>query len=362
MLKVLEHSTVYRNPQPNRVSEYVSFPSIQALPDDTLLCMCQHGTARESDDTAVKIHRSTDGGRTWQPAGCLPQPSARAVGHSTPAGLGIAPDGDVVAWARYPEAANNSQAHTCRSSDGGLNWSQPVRLDPSPFEGLAPSGNLATLPDGTMVAVAETWRQAADPKLPQWWSLLTRSFDGGRTWEPIRIVHESKDPYLFDLRITALADGRLLGAYWTHDMRADKGLNVHTTWSQDAGATWTDPHDTRFWGQVTNVCALRSGRVIAVTNHRRPPLGVRALLSSDGGATFEEQEHLELWGIEPATVRSAPVLADRRDVVEDALAAYHHFTFGTPTVTQLSDGTIVAAFYVSEEHVTYVRCCRMREG
>ena len=88
---------------------------------------------------------------------------------------------------------------------------------------------------------------------------------------------------------------------------------------------------------------------------------MRALLSEDGGGSFPEENHVELWGVEPARVRSAPVLSKRRDVVEDALDSYHFFTFGTPTVTQLSDGTIVAAFYVTEEHVTYVRCCRIRE-
>ena len=90
-------------------------------------------------------------------------------------------------------------------------------------------------------------------------------------------------------------------------------------------------------------------------------MGIRAALSEDGGGHFAEADHVELWGVEPATVRSAPVLAKRRDQVEDALDAYHFFTFGTPSVTQLSDGTIAVAYYVTEEHVTYVRCCRMRE-
>ena len=43
-LEVLGHGTIYRNPHPNLASEYVAFPSIQALPDDTLLV---HVPARE---------------------------------------------------------------------------------------------------------------------------------------------------------------------------------------------------------------------------------------------------------------------------------------------------------------------------
>ena len=33
-LEVTGHCTIYRNPHPNRISEYVAFPAIQALPDD----------------------------------------------------------------------------------------------------------------------------------------------------------------------------------------------------------------------------------------------------------------------------------------------------------------------------------------
>jgi hypothetical protein len=152
-----------------------------------------------------------------------------------------------------------------------------------------------------------------------------------------------------------------VAAFWTHDMNEDVGVNVHTSRSTDGGDTWSEPADAGFWGQVTDLHGLQSGRVVAVTNHRREPLGVRAVLSEDGGASFDEENCVELWGIEPARVRSAPVLAKKRDLVENILDSYHHFTFGTPSVTQLSDGTIVVAFYVTEEHVTYVRCCRLKE-
>lgn len=57
-----------------------------------------------------------------------------------------------------------------------------------------------------------------------------------------------------------------------------------------------------------------------------------------------EQEHVELWGVKPANVRSAPLPADKRELAADALATHRHFTFGRPSITQLSDGTIDAAF------------------
>ena len=169
----------------------------------------------------------------------------------------------------------------------------------------------------------------------------------------------SANPYYFDMRITSLADGQWLAACWTHDMVTDRGLNVHSAVSSDRGSAWGQPMDAGFWGQLTEPCTLADGRVLAVTNHRRQPMGIRALISEGDGTTFDESSHVELWGVDPARIRSAPVLAPKRDRVENALESYHHFTFGTPSIAQLPDGTVVVAFYVTEELITYVRCCRL---
>ena len=362
-LETLGHGTVYRNSHPNLSSEYVAFPTIHAVDDDVLVCMCRHGSARESDDAVVKIHRSTDGGATWGPAGDLPKVRSAGEGAALPGGFVNVPGGEVLAWMEYAIGDDGEPNHiVARSGDGGMTWSSSERVAINSYTRVGVGGNLVTLGDGTIVSASEWGEDAWGEGLPNWASLLTRSRDGGKTWEAWRVVHGPIDGvYFFDLRITALADGRLLGVYWTHDMNRNDDLNVHTTWSADGGETWTDPQDAGFAGQVTDVLALQSGRVIAASNHRRAPAGVRALLSEDGGGHFDEAGHVELWGIEPATVRSAPVLAKRRDVVADALDSYHFFTFGTPTVTQTPNGTIVVGFYVTEEHVTYVRCCRMRE-
>jgi hypothetical protein len=365
-LEVLGHHEIYRNPDPNLKSEYVAFPSIQALADDTLLCMCRHGTARESDDGVVRVHRSIDGGQTWSVGGGLPDPPELGEGVRFPGGFGVTAEGETIASVYYPRRAGGEGSGQCmaRSADGGLTWSELQAVDSSPFAHMGPAGNLVTLEDGTMIAGGEWGDEQSDDTLPDWAATITRSHDGGHSWEPWRRIQAPGDDglYYFDLRLTRLQDDTLVAVYWTHDMANDTGVNVHTAFSTDAGDTWSEPRDCGVWGQVTDAAGLHSGRVIAVTNHRREPMGVRAVLSEDGGVSFDEGNHVELWGIEPARVRSAPVLSKKRDLVENILDSYHHFTFGTPTVTQLSDGTIVAAFYVTEEHVTYVRCCRLREG
>ncbi len=364
-LKVLGHHTVYRNSQPSRFSEYVAFPALVTLADNTLLCMCRHGTARESADGEARIHRSTDGGRTWSPLPSLPKPDSTINPLQLPGGLAVTSGREVVAWMKARHTMADQPAnYVSRSSDNGQSWTTLQRVDFEPFVGGATVSQLSGLSDGTLILTGETPGDGARIDANHWITLISSSSDGGHTWEKIRAVHDSVNPHHFDLRITDLADGRWLAAYWTHDVQAERGLNVHLATSSDGGATWTAPFDAGFWGQLTAVFRLQSGRVLAVTNHRRPPLGIRALLSEDaasGSTTFDENDHIELWGIEPPKVRNAPTLAPKRDVVEQVLKSYHYFTFGTPTIAQSSDGTIVVAFYVTEESVTYVRCCRLIE-
>ena len=155
-LEVLGHSEIYRNPHPNRISEYVAFPAIQAFPDGSLLCMCRHGSARESDDGVIRIHRSTDGGVTWRPAGPLPEPRGVGRGMRLPGGFGVAPDGDAVAWVCYPPGSGGESGQfVSRSVDGGVTWSELERVDSGPFAGMGPGGTLVTMADGAMVAAGE---------------------------------------------------------------------------------------------------------------------------------------------------------------------------------------------------------------
>lgn len=363
MMKILDHGTIYRNPEPHRTSEYVAMPCMVAMPDDTLVCACRHGSARESVDGVVKVHRSTDGGATWQCAGVICEPGRDADGPQWPGGLAVLPDREVVACVKVrPRIEERGANYLVRSQDGGRSWSPPEAVTMRPYGNVGSVGNLTGLADGTLIATGEG---RGDGKLvpeEQWATLITRSADRGRTWDDIQPAHVSADPYYFDLAITQLADGRLLAAYWTHDMRLDRGLNVHLACSADLGRTWTEPWDGGFWGQRTDLVTLRSGRVIAVTNHRRPPLGIRALQSEPDGTSFRDSDHVEIWGIEPAQVRAAPVLEKKQDREQDALHAWHHFTFGVPAVARLSDGVIVVAYYVTEDSVTYVRCCRMVEA
>ena len=262
-LQITGHHTVYRNPDPSRVSEYVAFPSLVTLPDDTLLCLCRHGSARESIDGGSKIHRSHDGGRTWVLLQSLATPTnERGLLCMAPGGLAVTTDGDVLACQRAsPEMGDQARTYSylSRSRDGGESWAAWELLAVERFNGTAIAGSISSLSDGTIILTGETPGDGKHIGKGHWITLLTDSKDGGRTWDELRVVHDSACPHYFDLVITRLADGRWLASYWTHDVKLDQGLNVHMAVSSDNGRHWSKTWDAKFWGQLTPVHTLRSG-------------------------------------------------------------------------------------------------------
>lgn len=359
-LTVLDHRLIYINPQPQLVSEYVAIPFLCALEDDILVCTCRHGTARESADGLVKVHRSLDGGLNWECAGTICEKIEGVEGAQWPGGLTRMPDGELIGVVRVcRQIGVDSTIFVSRSHDGGQNWSTPEWCQAEPCGSVGGLGPITGLADGTLLSTSEGKGDGDRVPKGSFANLMSRSLNRGQTWEPVEAVNISQNPFFFDLAMTQLKDQRLLAAYWTHDMTTDRGINVHLSTSSDLGRTWTEPYDSGFWGQRTELLTLQDGRVLAVTNHRREPFGIRAILSGSDGTKFREEDHLEIWGVEPARVRTAPVLAGKQDAEQGALHSWHHFTFGVPAAAQLSDGTIVVAYYVTEESVTYLRCCRL---
>ena len=167
-------------------------------------------------DGTIEWVKSADGGRTFTP----PATAARLRGvpfqlpnsvFRTPASLpafaaSTVDDSLFAAWSDYRNG--DADAYLARSTDGGETWDEPIRLNDDP------SGNgadqfqpqVAVAPNGR-VAVMWFDRRLACPDLA--WvprdhvgrenfcvdTFMTRSFDGGETWEPnIRVSAQTWDP------------------------------------------------------------------------------------------------------------------------------------------------------------------------
>lgn len=166
----------------------------------------------------------------------------------TPA-IATAPDGTLHVVLRDAVTAHdgvhsNGDIFHVRSTDGGLTWSAPVRVDDGPAPGNRPDDGawhpeIAVTPDGTVVVAYEDARASENV-----WA--TRSTDNGQTWSPsVRVstvggAPTNGGPRNGYHRLAVSADGRVLLVFHGHGM-ANSAARVYASWSDDGGTTWTTP-------------------------------------------------------------------------------------------------------------------------
>jgi hypothetical protein len=193
---------------------------IVVLTDGTLvLFFTQYDPAGDGHATAtLGVIRSTDKGATWserivvspvQSVGVRdPEKGTFVRDGSTLGAIAAGPHGDLaVVWqdARFSGGARDGVA-LARSTDGGLTWSAPARINREPsVAAFEPS--VAVRADGTIgVAYFDFRSNTADPAtLPtDYW--IARSTDGVN-WRESRVAGP------FDLAIAPISDGLFLGDY-----------------------------------------------------------------------------------------------------------------------------------------------------
>lgn len=91
------------------------------------------------------------------------------------------------------------------------------------------------------------------------------------------------------------------------------------TVSTDGGRTWSTPRALEIYGYPPYLMRLREGRLLVSYDHRRPPYGVQARVSSDAGATWSE----------PFVITSNEVKLDQ----------------GYPSTVELGNGQLLTVWY-----------------
>lgn len=217
-----------------------------------------------------------------------------------------------------------------KSYDAGQSWSRrEVELAPAGWTlGL---NREVTLPDGAiLMPLRQRSRDAAhgqflvlkvapgDPDRIRVYA-VPRDLDG-TTGSEAAIAHVGGDRIVMLVRADSDrgGDGRML-----------------TSWSEDAGQTWSFPTATELRGRPPHLLQLDDGRLLATYGHQWPPYGVLAAISADGGETWQ-------------TNRVALVAAD-----DDATVTSYH-----PMTVQCADGSLFTCYYANRDGVGRARCVR----
>jgi len=97
-------------------------------------------------------------------------------------------------------------------------------------------------------------------------------------------VNQFHEPHIVELR-----DGTLLGMIRYHYTDAEGGnIGLYVTRSRDGGRTWDMPVDTAFHGAPPHLLRHSSGAIVLVYGWRRDDPGQRARISRDEGETWSE--------------------------------------------------------------------------
>jgi len=205
------------------------------------------------------------------------------------------------------------------SRTAGYTWEAPQRLAMPALERPSTAGRIVELEDGSLLLPLN-----GSPKdNAAVGAYAARSTDGGASWPTLATVAAQTAATAFqELRLQPLPGGRILAM-----MRTPKS-NFFQAHSVDGGRTWSAPEMTpiRCAGSSPgDLCLLGDGRVLFTYGHRRPPYGVRACLSEDGGKTWD--------------IGNEFVMRD------DGLDR----DMGYPSSQQLEDGSILTVYYWHHE-------------
>jgi BNR repeat-like domain len=307
------------------------FPVVVKTGPNALAAIFRTGATHLGVMGTLAVATSTDGGCSWSdPAEVCP----RGMDARNPA-FGVNDEGEwlLAYWkARlqsYDDSVADGGPHYLPQSLPGADQTQALFLATSadagrtwrerPLDPLAriaigsPYGRIVTGPSGELImSVYGSPRQpgAASATL----STLRFSHDDGLTWGGETLIAEGYN----ETALALLPNGDLLAA-----ARSQRGGHVAILRSGDLGRTWSSPQQvTRDGEHPADLTVLRSGAVLLTFGRRIRPMGCGALLSHDGGRTWNADREVLLAG--------------------DGIS---NTDLGYPSTVQLDDGHIVTLLY-----------------
>jgi hypothetical protein len=244
-----------------------------------------------TDDGVVMTTRSADGGRTWeQPVEAWAKPGWDCAGGRS---ITQTPDGDLVMFvlqAKRSGGAAEAHVYPTWSSDGGRTWG-PAGDELSLFNGWSeanPAGHIYEMSDGRWLMPAYGSDDVAGIATPTSagaisYTITAVSDDRGRTWQRHSIMARSDTIHFHEPAMLRLADGRYMAVIRTQN----EPFTSYLCYSSKEAKTWSDPRPLPFAGQTPYMIALDSGAVLCAYRDRDPlQLGVSASVTHDGGETW----------------------------------------------------------------------------
>ena len=259
-----------------------------------------------SESNRVRLHKSKDLGRTWQPV------EDHTPLYGKEGAIVCTKEGNLLLM-------TESMSGIAWSGDEGQTW-EVTHFDmekDADYQVVGASRNVIEHADGTLsfMRCLGTWegQGPGDGSAPRSRAWLYHSTDGGRSW-PERTEIETWDdsfPLFVEADFCRMPDGRILASSrfeWLHPLEGKplpyapgKMPNDHAaghmvlTESSDEGRTWTAPREFLQYSEVQGQLTLLSdGRLLCTYTNYHLPFGVAAVVSNDLGKTWDFDHPFQL--------------------------------------------------------------------
>jgi hypothetical protein len=256
------------------------------------------------------------------------------------------------------EGLLDTRIFTSVSRDRGSTWSEPLEVDPSPFEPPLPiTGPPLRLANGDLACQFEQNKPYTDPEPWRHASLMLFSSDGGKTWPRHSVVTEDPTNRIFywDQRPTVLPDGRMFDVFWSFDHERGEYLNIHACVSDNRARSWSPLWDTGLPGQPGPVFVLTDGALAMPVVDRTEAPVIRIHRSTDGGQTWCDGRACVVHQAEQYTH------AGSTETLKDAWATMVRYAVGLPYTAALPGGGALLTYYAGEEtDLTAIRWAEVR--
>ena len=309
-----EHVIVYREP-----GRYAAWPANHGIWSwgNEILVGFESGVFKMGERlhaisyTDPEMHllsRSRDGGRTWKvekPRDLIPPPGSKMAGvPAEPGGRELATftgamdflrPGFIMTWRMTDIHVGPSRFYF--SYDRGKTWNGPFAAPDFGTPGIAARTDY--LIDGPREATVFLTASKANRREGN--VLCARTTDGGRTWQLVSWLRP--EPEGFNIMPSSVRlDARTI---LTAVRRQESQLAyIELYRSGDNGATWklvstVTPRATGHSGNPPSMLRLQDGRLCVTYGHREAPFGIRARMSRDEGATWDDEIILRADGGHP---------------------------------------------------------------